>query len=152
MRRTDDRFGGAQPGHPPVVGVDPVGASRGAVRLRRFDEFRASLGIASNVLAARLDRLCTEGLLQRQAYQARPERHEYLLTDKGRDLAPALLMIMKWGDRYYPNPAGPPRVAVHSGDCAGQLDDQLSCDRCALAVGFPDVEMRPGPGMGPTAQ
>jgi DNA-binding HxlR family transcriptional regulator len=80
--------------------------------LRRFDEFRASLGIASNVLAARLDRLCTEGLLQRQAYQARPERHEYLLTDQGRDLAPALLMIMKWGDRYYPNPAGPPRVAV----------------------------------------
>jgi DNA-binding HxlR family transcriptional regulator len=63
--------------------------------LRRFDEFRASLGIASNVLAARLDRLCTEGLLQRQAYQARPERHEYLLTDQGRDLAPALLMIMK---------------------------------------------------------
>ncbi|MCA1671553.1 MAG: winged helix-turn-helix transcriptional regulator [Actinobacteria bacterium] len=37
------------------------------------------------------------------------ERHEYLLTDKGRDLAPALLMIMKWGGQYYPNPAGPPR-------------------------------------------
>ncbi len=49
--------------------------------LRRFDEFRASLGIASNVLAARLDWLCTEGLLQRQAYQVRSERHEYLLTD-----------------------------------------------------------------------
>jgi DNA-binding HxlR family transcriptional regulator len=115
--------------------------------LRRFDEFRASLGIASNVLAARLDRLCAEGLLQRQAYQTRPERHEYLLTDKGRDLAPVLLMIMKWGDRYYPNTTGPPRVAVHGGDCAGLLDDELTCDRCGLSVGFADVEMRPGPGL-----
>lgn len=120
--------------------------------LRRFDEFRASLGIASNVLAARLDRLCTEGLLERRTYQTRPERHEYLLTGKGRDLAPALLMIMKWGDRYYPNPTGPPRVAVHGSDCAGPLDDQLTCDRCGLSVGFADVKMRPGPGMGPTAQ
>ncbi len=68
--------------------------------LRRFDEFRPSLGITSNVLADRLDRLCTEGLLERRTYQTRPERHEYLLTGKGRDLAPALLMIMKWGDRY----------------------------------------------------
>jgi hypothetical protein len=74
------------------------------------------------------------------------KRHEYLLTDKGRDLARALFMIMKWGDRYYPNPAGPPRVAVHGGDCRGRLDDQLTCDQCGLSVGFADVEMRPGPG------
>ena len=120
--------------------------------LRRFDEFKASLGIASNVLAARLDRLCTEGLLERRTYQTRPERHEYLLTGKGRDLAPVLLMIMKWGDRYYPNPSGPPRVAVHGGGCGGRLDDQLTCDRCGLVVGFADVEMRPGPGMSPSAQ
>ena len=50
---------------------------------RRFDEFRASLGIASNVLAARLARLCSEGLLERRVYQTRPERHEYLLTEQG---------------------------------------------------------------------
>ena len=82
--------------------------------LRRFDEFRSSLGIASNVLAARLDRLCGEGLLERRPYQTRPERHEYLLTEKGRDLAPALLMLMRWGDRHYPDPAGPPRIAEHA--------------------------------------
>lgn len=60
-------------------------------------------------------------------------------------------MIMKWGDRYYPNPTGSLRVAVHSGDCAGLLDDQLTCDRCGLSVGFADVEMHPGPGRDPTA-
>jgi DNA-binding HxlR family transcriptional regulator len=114
---------------------------------RRFDEFRESLGIASNVLAARLERLCSEGLLERRAYQARPERHEYLLTDKGRDLAPALLMMMKWGDRYYPNPGGPPRVTVHAGDCGGELDDQLTCRRCGRVVGFGGVEIKPGPGL-----
>jgi DNA-binding HxlR family transcriptional regulator len=110
---------------------------------RRFDEFRASLGIASNVLAARLERLCSEGLLQRRVYQTRPARHEYHLTDKGRDLAPALLMMMKWGDRYYPDPGGPPRVGVHGG-CGGELDDQLTCQQCGQAVGFRGVEIKPG--------
>lgn len=114
--------------------------------LSRFDEFRASLGIASNVLAARLDRLCSEGMLERRAYQDHPQRHEYVLTGKGRDLAPALLVLMRWGDRYYPNPSGPPRFAVHRGDCGGLLDDQLTCERCKQPVGFADVEVRPGPG------
>ena len=49
---------------------------------RRFDEFQAGLGIASNVLAARLARLCGEGLLERRLYQTRPARHEYLLTER----------------------------------------------------------------------
>jgi DNA-binding HxlR family transcriptional regulator len=114
---------------------------------RRFDEFRSSLGIASNVLATRLERLCREGLLARRVYQIRPQRHEYLLTDKGRDLAPALLMMMKWGDRYYPNPGGPPRVAVHRGDCGGPVDDQLTCQQCGQVVGFRGVEIEPGPGL-----
>lgn len=114
--------------------------------LRRFDEFRASLGIASNVLAARLDRLCAEGLLERRPYQERPERHEYLLTAKGRDLAPALLMLMQWGDRHYPNPGGPPRVAVHAGECGGHLDDTLTCERCGQQVGFDRLVVVPGPG------
>ena len=99
------------------------------------------------MLAARLARLCSEGLLERRLYQTRPQRHEYLLTEKGRDLAPALLMMMKWGDRYYPNPEGPPRVAVHADDCGGELDDQLTCRRCGQMVGFGGVEITPGPGL-----
>jgi hypothetical protein len=98
------------------------------------------------VLATRLERLCREGLLARRVYQIRPQRHEYLLTDKGRDLAPALLMMMKWGDRYYPNPGGPPRVAVHGG-CGGPVDDQLTCQQCGQVVGFRGVEIEPGPGL-----
>jgi DNA-binding HxlR family transcriptional regulator len=119
--------------------------------LRRFDEFRSSLGIASNVLAARLDRLCSEGMLERRPYQTRPERHEYLLTDKSRDLAPALLLLMSWGDRHYPNPGGPPRVAEHAEGCGGELEHAVSCRRCGNHVGLDAIAVRPGPGLPSTA-
>jgi DNA-binding HxlR family transcriptional regulator len=116
--------------------------------LTRFDEFRTSLGIATNVLTARLDRLVSEGLLERRAYQIRPERHEYVLTDKGRELAPALLMLMRWGDRHYAAPSGPPRLAVHTG-CGGELGEDFRCRRCAEYVDLPDIEFQQGPGAAP---
>jgi DNA-binding HxlR family transcriptional regulator len=113
--------------------------------LRRFDEFQESLGIASNVLAGRLKRLCEEGVLERRADAERPGRHEYLLTAKGRELGPALIMLMKWGDRYYPTPAGPPRLTVHAG-CGGRVDEALRCERCRRHVDFGDLELVVGPG------
>ena len=57
---------------------------------RRFDEFQESLGIARNVLTDRLTRLVEEGILERVRYSERPERHEYHLTPKGRDLQIAM--------------------------------------------------------------
>src|ERR671914_805392 len=54
--------------------------------LRRFDQLQESLGIARNVLTDRLNRLVEEGILERVRYSERPERYEYRLTDKGRDL------------------------------------------------------------------
>jgi DNA-binding HxlR family transcriptional regulator len=114
--------------------------------LKRFDEFRRSLGVASNVLTARLERLCEEGVLERRAYQSRPDRYEYLLTAKGRELAPALIMLMKWGDRYYAADAGPPRLTIHRG-CGGRLDHRMRCDRCGRHVDVAELEIRPGPGL-----
>ena len=81
---------------------------RDAVRgTRRFEDFQASLGIARNILSARLARLCEEGILERRRYQERPARDEYHLTAKGRDLEPVLLGLLRWGDRYAA-PDGPP--------------------------------------------
>jgi DNA-binding HxlR family transcriptional regulator len=114
--------------------------------LRRFDEFQESLGIASNVLASRLKLLCDEGVLARRPDPQRPGRPEYVLTDKGRELAPALITLMKWGDRYYPTPAGPPRLTVHAG-CGGRVDEAQRCDRCHNRVDFGDLELVPGPGL-----
>jgi DNA-binding HxlR family transcriptional regulator len=67
---------------------------------RRFEEFQESLGIARNVLADRLQKLVAHGIFERVLYQEKPERHEYVLTPKGRDLRLALAALMQWGDTY----------------------------------------------------
>jgi DNA-binding HxlR family transcriptional regulator len=114
--------------------------------LRRFEEFRESLSIASNVLTTRLEHLCEEGLLERCPYQTRPERYEYVPTRKGKDIGPALIMLMKWGDRYCPAPEGPPRLTIHRG-CGGRVNGKLRCARCRERIDFADVEVRPGPAL-----
>ena len=115
------------------------------VGLTRFDEFQAKLGIASNVLTNRLKRLCDEQLLQRVPDPERPGRPKYVLTDKGRELGPALILLMKWGDRHYPTPNGPPRLILHTG-CGGTIGPDLHCDRCGNAVEAGDIDFQPGPG------
>lgn len=76
---------------------------------RRFEEFQESLGIARNVLADRLAKLVEHGIFERVRYQERPERFEYRLTPKGRDLRLALAALMQWGDRYV-SPKPPRRL------------------------------------------
>ena len=68
--------------------------------LTRFEEFQSSLGIARNVLTDRLNRLVQEGILEKVRYRERPERFEYRLTRKGRDLEIALAGLRQWGDKY----------------------------------------------------
>src|SRR3954463_2348161 len=68
--------------------------------VRRFDDFQRRLGIARNVLADRLARLTDEGMLERVAYQERPVRHEYRLTEKGIDLWPVVVSLLQWGDKH----------------------------------------------------
>ncbi len=68
--------------------------------LGRFDQLQGSLGIARNVLAARLARLVEEGILERVPYSERPRRYEYRLTAKGRELRPALAALRRWGARH----------------------------------------------------
>ena len=69
---------------------------------RRFEEFQESLGIARNVLTDRLNRLVDEGIFERVRYSERPERYEYRLTPKGRELNVALTALRQWGERHAP--------------------------------------------------
>lgn len=88
---------------------------RDALRgVRRFEDFRAGLGIAHNVLSDRLSRLTDTGVLQRRLYQRRPDRYEYHLTQMGRDLWPVVMSLLLWGDRYLAND-GPPLQTRHRG-------------------------------------
>lgn len=68
----------------------------------RFDEFAQSTGATRHILAARLKRLVSAGLLERNLYQDRPKRYEYVLTDRGRELAPALETFRDWGRTHLP--------------------------------------------------
>jgi DNA-binding HxlR family transcriptional regulator len=111
----------------------------------RFEEFQESLGIASNVLTNRLKLLCDEHVLERVPDPARPGRPKYVLTEKGRELGPVLIVLMKWGDRHYPTPSGPPRLTLHAG-CGGTIGPDFRCEKCGKQPAFGEVELAPGPG------
>ena len=70
--------------------------------VRRFDDFQENLGIARNVLTARLKKLVEAGVFRKTAYRQRPLRHEYRLTDKGAALFTVIVGLKQWGDRFGP--------------------------------------------------
>jgi len=78
----------------------------------RFDDFQQSLGISRQVLAQRLKAMVAEGILMRQQYQSRPDRFEYKLTAKGRDLLPVVVAMLRWSERWRPHGASPERTEL----------------------------------------
>lgn len=114
--------------------------------LNRFEPLRENLGITRSVLSTRLNTLIDFGIIEKRQYSEKPPRFEYHLTEKGRDLAPVLLQLMWWGDRYYPEENGPPTVAVHRGSCGGELDHHMICRKCGESVEPERVYLKPGPG------
>ena len=112
---------------------------------RRFGEIQESLGIARNVLSARLQRLVDEEILERRAYQESPPRYEYFLTEKGLDLWPALIALLNWGDRYSPDPEGPRRLIVHK-ECGGTVSERGICESCGKLLTARDAKQVPAPG------
>src|SRR5205823_2037416 len=67
----------------------------------RFNDLHGSVvGIATNVLAARLRRLEEAGVVERHPYTASPPRDDYALTPKGHGLGVAVGALLLWGERY----------------------------------------------------
>jgi DNA-binding HxlR family transcriptional regulator len=114
---------------------------------RRFSEMQRSLGVARNVLTARLQTLVDEGILERRPYSERPERYEYFLTEKGLDLWPLMIALMHWGDKYEPLPEGRPTIVVHKGECGGEIDDRRICTKCGKPLTVREARAIEGPGM-----
>ncbi len=101
--------------------------------VRRFDGFQESTGASPNILSGRLRKLVEFGILEKRAYQERPRRFEYRQTEKGRDLYPAVVLIMQWGDRWAGQGAKPPLQLIHN-SCGKVSRPELVCDQCALPV------------------
>jgi DNA-binding HxlR family transcriptional regulator len=114
--------------------------------MRRFEEFRSSMGLSRSLLSERLGRLVDSGILERVAYRdANRTRHEYQLTEKGRDLFPVLMALRTWGDKYM-SPHGPFWV-YHHRECGGSAELRQVCDRCGATLSLADLTIGPGPGM-----
>lgn len=110
--------------------------------VRRFGRLQADLNIARNLLTDRLNRLCITGIVERVPYQQRPVRNEYVLTEKGRDLSPSLVALMRWGDRWC-NDDKPPTVLIHA-SCGCDLEQLTRCPSCDCLVEPTDIRSRPG--------
>lgn len=103
----------------------------------RFDQFQQRLGISRNVLNQRLSHLVEAGVLVKVPYRDHPPRHDYRLTDKGRDLWPVLTTMRQWGDKYAA-PDGPPLELAHKA-CGEVSEAVLTCSTCGESIGPRDV-------------
>ena len=110
----------------------------------RFGDFERSLGLATNVLAARLAYLVEAGVMDKATGDA-GERTEYRLTPRGRDLVPTLIALTEWGDRWSAPGGEPVRYHHKAGEHPVRM--RLFCDTCGPLDEFGDVEALPGPGM-----
>lgn len=108
--------------------------------VRRFADLQRNLGAPKAVLTERLATLVAAGILTRAPYQAEGERqrHEYRLTDKGRDLYPTLVALRQWGDRYLDDGRGAP-VAMEHRDCGADVGIELTCGAGHRVAGPRDV-------------
>jgi DNA-binding HxlR family transcriptional regulator len=115
---------------------------------RRFDEMVRRTGAPRDTLAARLRTLVGAGILERRQYCEHPARHEYRLTDAGRELYPVILTLMRWGDRHLAGGGAPPMVLEHH--CGHRLVAEVVCQECGEPVDARDtrpaaVTGHPGP-------
>jgi DNA-binding HxlR family transcriptional regulator len=69
--------------------------------MTRFEEFQKSLAIAPNMLTRRLNALVDAGFMQRRRYSEHPPRHEYVVTERGRDFRPVLIALIAFGNRHF---------------------------------------------------
>jgi DNA-binding HxlR family transcriptional regulator len=119
--------------------------------VRRFGQLARNLNIPRPTLSSRLRTLVDAGLLERVLYARQPDRHEYRLTEAGRDLFPAIVALMRWGDAHFGGPDGP-RIVLRHHTCGELADPHLSCRHCGGQIDARNVTPEPGPGSPPVVR
>ena len=94
---------------------------------RRFDEFQRHTGASPHILSQRLKQMCADGILTKRAYSDHPPRYEYVVTEKGRDLWPMLVMLKAWGDKWLARDGS---VTLTHKACGHEMQPQLTCPDC----------------------
>ncbi|QIS09975.1 transcriptional regulator [Nocardia arthritidis] len=109
--------------------------------VRRFTDFAEHLDISKAVLTQRLSALVADGLLTRERHGG---RDEYVLTERGISLWPALYALVQWGD-IQTSPGAPRRLWIHT-TCGTAVDPTGYCTACRNTPGPAELEIHPGPG------
>lgn len=112
--------------------------------ISRFDDLQERLGIARNVLSDRLTTLVGAGVVDKVPYQERPERYDYVLTEKGADLWTVVTAMREWGDRWAA-PGGEP-VQMQHRSCGHVATVVPTCSDCGERLERSAIRMVPGPG------
>jgi len=112
---------------------------------RRFEDFQKHLGIARNILTARLQKLVDGGILERKPIKEGAKRHEYKLTPMGRDLYPILIALTQWGDRWLRTEKGPP-VKFIERSTGEEIADVTIRSKDGREIKPRDLELVPGSG------
>ncbi|MBH1935255.1 helix-turn-helix transcriptional regulator [Streptomyces sp. AV19] len=115
--------------------------------VRRFADFHAHLGVPRAVLTERLKTLTSLGVVERRPRPTGVEV-DYLLTERGLDLWPAVHALAQWGERWTA-PEGARRVFAHA-PCGTDLTPTGHCPSCGTAPSPADLTIRQGPGADPT--
>ncbi len=112
---------------------------------RRYDDWWRGIGIATNVLAERLNRLVAHGCLARVPVAEGQRRQEYRLTPMGTAFYPTALMFWRFDRRWSRRRRLQPNALVHA-RCSGKMMPTLVCAACRRPVHARDVRYEDGPG------
>ncbi len=107
----------------------------------RYSQFAESLGIATNVLAKRLDGLVASGLMEARGTGPRADHREYHLTERGMDLKPVVMALTAWGDKWL----GPGPAVFRHGSDGGSVVVEARCTECGDVVNPADIVARRRP-------
>ncbi|MGJ8562798.1 MAG: winged helix-turn-helix transcriptional regulator [Alphaproteobacteria bacterium] len=100
--------------------------------LNSYQDICDDTGIATNILAERLERLSETGIIKKQG-------SVYKLTPKGRAIYPILLALLDWGDKWYATEDGPPLYLTHK-PCNTALKSQMACSECGESITMNDID------------
>ena len=114
--------------------------------LSRYEDFRRSSGVTNATLSDRLKHLEANGLIERRRYQVNPERFEYLLTQKGWQIAPLMPVLAQIGDRLNVSGASAPPMTFVNRKTGAEVRWGFIDQKTGEQVSASDLQIKEGPG------
>ena len=108
---------------------------------RRFDEFQKALSLSRGVLAKRLLRLVEEGMLEKRAYEDRPPRFEYILTEKGRAFYSVLAAMWRFGEDWLWEEGSEPSLQLFDRETGDPVSPRVVNERTGVPIDVRQVQL-----------